>query len=159
MKNSTTMRPNGQSIIYNKAAKFHYDLHEGDDLEVGIVLKGSEVKSLRMHNPNIMDAYAFIKDGELFVKNLDIPVVQFSREKHDPKGERKLLLHKKELAKISGKLIKGSTIIPLSLYFNKRGFVKMKISIAKGKKLYDKRREQKEKDIKRETLRSAKIAI
>ena len=155
-KNSTYMRSNGQSIVYNKAAKFHYDLL--DDLEVGIVLKGSEVKSLRIHNPNIMDAYAFIKGGELFVKNLDIPVISFAREKHDPKGERKLLLHKRELAKISGKLVKGLTIIPLGLYFNKRGLVKMKISIAKGKKLYDKRREQRDKDVKKETMRDMRIS-
>ena len=136
------MRSNGQSIVYNKAAKFHYDLL--DDLEVGIVLKGSEVKSLRLHNPNIMDAYAFIKNGELFVKNLDIPVISFAREKHDPRGERKLLLHKRELAKISGKLVKG---------------LKMKIYIAKGKKLYDKRREQRDKDMKKETMRDMKMAM
>jgi SsrA-binding protein len=150
------MRGNGRSIVYNKPASFHYDLL--DEIEAGIVLQGSEVKSLRLHNPNIIDSYAYIKSGEIFVKNLDIPVIQFSRQKHDPKAERKLLLHRREIDKISGKMVKGLTIIPLELFFNKRGFVKMKIAIARGKKTYDKKREQKAKDLKRETMRDMKIS-
>ena len=149
------MKANGQSIAINKAAKFHYNILE--DIEAGIVLQGAEVKSLRMHNANIMDAYAFFKDGELFIKNLDIPNIKFAtQKKFDPKEVRKLLLHRRELNKLAGKLVKGLTIIPLSIYFTKRGFVKVKLAIAKGKKLFDKRRELKEKEAKRDVARSIK---
>jgi SsrA-binding protein len=151
------MRSNGQSIAINKAAKFHYDILE--ELEAGIVLKGAEVKSLRMYNANIMDAYAFFKNGEMFVKNLDIPSVQFAtQKKFNPRDERKLLLHKRELKKFVGKLTKGLTIIPMSIYFTKRGFVKLKLGLAKGKKLFDKKRELKERDMKREVARDIKIS-
>lgn len=156
MARKTTIRPNGQSIAVNKAAKFHYDILE--EAEAGVVLKGAEVKSLRMHNPNIMDAYAFFKDGELFIKNLDIPNIQFAtQKKFNPRDTRKLLLHRRELNKFMGKLTKGLTIIPLSIYFTKRGFVKIKLGIARGKKLYDKRRELKERDVKREVARDIKM--
>lgn len=149
------MRENGQSIVYNKTAKFHYEIIE--DIEAGIVLAGSEVKSLRIHNPNISDAYATFINGELFLRNLDIPAIQFAtQKKHEPKETRKLLLHRRELRKISSKLIKGLTLIPLGIYFNKRGYVKVKLAIAKGKKLYDKRRVAKEKDMKREVAREMK---
>ena len=151
------MRSNGQSIAINKAAKFHYDILE--DAEAGIVLKGAEVKSLRMYNANIMDAYAFFKDGELFIKNLDIPNIQFAtQKKFDPRDVRKLLLHKRELKKFIGKLTKGLTIIPLAIYFTKRGFVKVKLGLAKGKKLFDKKRELKDRDMKREVARDIKIS-
>lgn len=149
------MRENGQSIVYNKTAKFHYEILE--DIEAGIVLVGSEVKSLRMHNPNLSDAYATFINGELFLRNLDIPTIQFAtQKKHNPKETRKLLLHRRELRKISIKLIKGLTLIPLGIYFNKRGYVKVKLAIAQGKKLYDKRRVAKEKDMKREVAREMK---
>ena len=150
------IRTNGSSICQNKAVRFHYEIL--DDLEAGIVLKGSEVKSLRIHNPNISSAFVFIKDNELFIKNLDIPTIEFSREKHNPKEDRKLLVHKRELLKMSNKLKKGFSIVPLSIYFTKRGFVKLRISIAKGKKLYDKRRVEKEKDVKREKMASMKMS-
>ena len=143
----------GQKIIcLNRKASFNYFFI--DLLEAGISLKGSEVKSLRDGKGSIADSYAVEKDGELFLINSHIPLYkQSSYNNHDPKGERKLHLKRKEINKLIGKLNKdGLTIVPTKLYFIK-GKVKAQLAVAKGKKLYDKRQVKKTKDWNREKAR------
>ena len=143
----------GQKIIcLNRKASFNYFFI--DLLEAGISLKGSEVKSLRDGKGSIADSYAVDKDGELFLINSHIPLYkQSSYNNHDPKGERKLLLKRKEINKLIGKINKdGLTIVPTKLYFIK-GKVKAQLAVAKGKKLYDKRQVKKTKDWNREKAR------
>ena len=143
----------GQKIIcLNRKASFNYFFI--DLLEAGISLKGSEVKSLRDGKGSIADSYAVDKDGELFLINSHIPLYkQSSYNNHDPKGERKLLLKRKEINKLIGKINKdGLTIVPTKLYFIK-GKVKAQLAVAKGKKLYDKRQVKKTRDWNREKAR------
>ena len=143
----------GQKIIcLNRKASFNYFFI--DLLEAGISLKGSEVKSLRDGKGSIADSYAVDKDGELFLINSHIPLYkQSSYNNHDPKGERKLLLKRKEINKLIGRINKdGLTIVPTKLYFIK-GKVKAQLAVAKGKKLYDKRQVKKTKDWNREKAR------
>ena len=143
----------GQKIIcLNRKASFNYFFIEF--FEAGIVLKGSEVKSLRDGKGSIADSYAIDNNGELYLINSHIPFYrQSSYNNHDPKSERKLLLKKKEINKLVGKINQeGLTIIPTKLYFLK-GKVKIEIAIAKGKKLYDKRQVKKTRDWKREKAR------
>ena len=140
----------GQKIIcLNRKASFNYHFHEL--LEAGIALKGSEVKSLREGKGSIADSYAADKNGEIFLINSHIPLYrQSSYNNHDPKGDRKLLLHKKEINKLIGRINQeGLTIVPTKLYF-KKGKAKIEIAIAKGKKLYDKRQSIKKRDRNRE---------
>ena len=143
----------GQKIIcLNRKASFNYHFHEL--LEAGIALKGSEVKSLREGKGSIADSYAADKNGEIYLINSHIPLYrQSSYNNHDPKGDRKLLLHKKEINKLIGRINQeGLTIIPTKLYFLK-GKVKVELAIAKGKKLYDKRQVKKTRDWNREKAR------
>ena len=143
----------GQKIIcLNRKASFNYFFIEL--LEAGIALKGSEVKSLRDGKGSIADSYALDKSGELFLINAHIPLYrQSSYNNHNPKGERKLLLKKKEINKLIGKINQeGLTVVPTKLYFLK-GKVKVQIAIAKGKKLYDKRQVKKTRDWNREKAR------
>jgi SsrA-binding protein len=143
----------GQKIIcLNRKASFNYFFT--DLLEAGISLKGSEVKSLRDGKGSIADSYAVDKKGELFLINSHIPLYrQSSYNNHDPKGERKLLLKRKEINKLIGRINKdGLTIVPTKLYFIK-GKVKVQLAVAKGKKLYDKRQVKKTKDWNREKAR------
>ena len=143
----------GQKIIcLNRKASFNYFFI--DLLEAGISLKGSEVKSLRDGKGSIADSYAVDKDGEFFLINSHIPLYkQSSYNNHDPKGERKLLLKRKEINKLIGRINKdGLTIVPTKLYFIK-GKVKAQLAVAKGKKLYDKRQVKKTKDWNREKAR------
>ena len=140
----------GQKIIcLNRKASFNYFFKEL--LEAGICLKGSEVKSLRDGKGSIADSYALDKDGEIFLINSHIPLYrQSSYNNHNPKGERKLLLKKKEINKLIGRINQeGLTIVPTKLYFLK-GKVKVEIAVAKGKKLYDKRQVKKTRDWNRE---------
>ena len=140
----------GQKIIcLNRKASFNYYLKE--IIEAGISLKGSEVKSLRGGKANIADSYAIDKNGEIFLVNSHIPLYkQSSYNNHNPKEDRKLLLNKKEINKLIGKINQeGLTLIPTKLYFFK-GKAKIEIAVAKGKKLYDKRLSKKKKDWKRE---------
>ena len=140
----------GQKIIcLNRKASFNYFFKEL--LEAGICLKGSEVKSLRDGKGSIADSYAIDKDGEIFLINSHIPLYrQSSYNNHNPKGERKLLLKKKEINKLIGRINQeGLTIVPTKLYFLK-GKVKVEIAVAKGKKLYDKRQVKKTRDWNRE---------
>ena len=143
----------GQKIIcLNRKASFNFFFVEL--LEAGISLKGSEVKSLREGKGSIADSYAVDNNGELFLINSHIPLYrQSSYNNHDPKGDRKLLLNRKEINKLIGRINQdGLTIIPTKLYFVK-GKVKVQIAVAKGKKLYDKRQVKKTRDWNREKAR------
>ena len=143
----------GQKIIcLNRKASFNYFFLEL--LEAGIVLKGSEVKSLRDGKGSIADSYAVDNNGELFLINSHIPLYrQSSYNNHDPKGDRKLLLNRKEINKLIGRINQdGLTLIPTKLYFSK-GKVKVEIAVAKGKKLYDKRQVKKTRDWNKEKAR------
>ena len=143
----------GQKIIcLNRKASFNYFFKEL--LEAGIVLKGSEVKSLRDGKGSIADSYAVDNNGELFLINSHIPLYrESSYNNHNPKAERKLLLNRKEINKLIGRINQeGLTLIPTKLYFLK-GKIKVEIAVAKGKKLYDKRQVKKARDWKREKAR------
>jgi SsrA-binding protein len=143
----------GQKIIcLNRKASFNYFFLEV--LEAGISLKGSEVKSLRDGKASIADSYAIDKNGEIYLINSHIPLYkQSSYNNHDPKGDRKLLLKKKEINKLIGRVNQeGLTLIPTKLYF-KKGKAKIQIAIGKGKKLYDKRQVKKKRDWNREKQR------
>ena len=144
--------PDQKIICLNRKASFNYFFI--DLLEAGISLKGSEVKSLRDGKGSIADSYAVDKGGELFLINSHIPLYrQSSYNNHDPKGERKLLLKRKEINKLIGRMNKdGLTIVPTKLYFVK-GKIKAQLAVAKGKKLYDKRQVKKTKDWNREKAR------
>ena len=157
----------GQKIIcLNRKASFNYFFIE--TLEAGISLKGSEVKSLRDGKGSIADSYAIDNNGELFLINSHIPLYrQSSYNNHNPKEERKLLLNRKEINKLIGRINQeGLTIIPTKMYFVK-GKVKVEIAVAKGKKLYDKRQTKKtttfhiiyqeESDIQRITIQKNNI--
>ena len=143
----------GQKIIcLNRKASFNYFFLEL--LEAGIALKGSEVKSLRDGKGSISDSYAVDNNGELFLINSHIPLYrQSSNNNHNPKGERKLLLKRKEINKLIGRINQdGLTLIPTKLYFLK-GKVKVEIAVAKGKKIFDKRHVKKTRDWNREKAR------
>ena len=143
----------GQKIIcLNRKASFNYFFLEV--LEAGISLKGSEVKSLRDGKASIADSYAIDKNGEIYLINSHIPLYkQSSYNNHDPKGDRKLLLKKKEINKLIGRVNQeGLTLNPTKLYF-KKGKAKIQIAVGKGKKLYDKRQVKKKRDWNREKQR------
>ncbi len=142
-------------ITENRKARHNYHLE--DKFEAGVVLKGSEVKSLRSGNANIKDSYAAIKNGEVFIFQLHISPYKFATHvSHDPLRTRKLLLHKKEIKKLYGKVHgKGYSLIPTRVYF-KDGKVKIEIALARGKRLYDKREDIKRRDAKRELDRARK---
>ncbi len=142
------------TAIKNKKASFEY--HFLTTYTAGIMLSGTEVKSIREGKANLSDSFCVFIDGELYVKNLHISEYkQGSYNNHEPKRIRKLLLEKIELRKILSKLKdKGTTIIPVQLFFNERSYAKLEIAIAKGKKLYDKRESLKEKDVRRQMART-----
>ena len=143
----------GKKIIcLNRKATFNYFFLE--IFEAGISLKGSDVKSLRDGKGSIADSYAIDSNGELFLINSHIPLYrQSSYNNHNPKSDRKLLLNKKEINKLIGRINQdGLTLIPTKMYFSK-GKVKVEIAVAKGKKLYDKRQVKKTKDWNREKAR------
>jgi SsrA-binding protein len=144
----------GVKILSNNR-KARHDYHVEKTLEVGIVLKGTEVKSIRAGRVNLKDSYATIENGELFLYNMHIsPYEQGNRFNHDPLRVRKLLAHKKELRQLIGLTQqKGFTLVPLKLYLV-GGFVKMELALAKGKKLYDKRDDLAEKTAKRDMERA-----
>ena len=139
-------------ICLNRKASFNYFFE--DLLEAGIVLKGSEIKSVRDGKVNIADSYGIIKDGEVFLINSHIASYkQASYINHDPIQERKLLLNKKEINKVVGKIQReGFSLIPTKMYF-KKGKAKIEIAIAKGKKQYDKRETKKKRDWNRDKAR------
>jgi SsrA-binding protein len=137
--------------------KAYHDYHIDETVESGIALLGTEVKSLREGKVNLKDSYVIIKGGEVFLLNCHIsPYSHGNIMNHDPLRTRKLLLHKKEISRLSGKVIaKGYTLIPLKLYF-KDSFAKVEIGLAKGKKLFEKRDTIKEREARREIERAMK---
>ena len=140
-------------ICRNKRA-FH-DYHVVDSLECGIVLTGTEVKSLREATANLEDAYGKIENGEVWLIGSDIPEYTMgNRLNHKPKRSRKLLLHRREIAKFAAKATqRGYTLVPLRLYF-KQGRAKVELAVAQGKKEYDKRQDQKKTEAQREIKRA-----
>lgn len=140
--------------IRNKRATFEYEII--DRYTAGLVLRGSEIKSVRDGKASINEAYCMFKDGELWVKNLNISEYkQASVWQHEPLRMRKLLLSKKELSKLLAKVKeRGYTIIPLRMFLNERSFAKLEIALARGKKTHDKRNSIKAKDEKRDLDRS-----
>jgi len=143
-------------IAENKKARYNYEIIE--TIEAGLVLKGSEVKSLRQKKANISDAYATFHKKELMLTNMSIePYEKSTVFNHETKRPRKLLLHRKEIDKLKGKLAeKGWVLVPLKVYFNQRQKVKVLLGLGKGKKSFDKRHSIKERDIKRDTEREMK---
>ena len=139
-------------ITINRKASFNYFFKE--IFEAGIVLKGSEIKSVRLGKINIADSYAVDKDGEIFLINSHIPIYkQASYSNHNPYSERKLLLNKREINKIIGRIHEdGLTIVPTKMYF-KKGKAKLEIAVARGKKQFDKRLTKKTRDWNREKAR------
>lgn len=141
--------------IDNRRARFEYEWLE--QFEAGIVLTGTEIKSIRSGQISIAEAYARIRDGELWLLSMHIPPYkQGSFSNVDPNRPRKLLIHKKDIARLSGRVSeKGLTLIPVRLYFT-RGKVKISVALAKGKKIYDKRRDEKDRDVQREMARAVR---
>jgi SsrA-binding protein len=140
-------------IAKNRKAWHEYFILQ--KFEAGLALTGTEVKSLRDGKVNLSDAYGMVRNGEIFIHNLDIPEYSHgNRMNHEPKRKRKLLIHKAEIARITVKLVeKGLTLIPLSIYF-KGGWAKIELALAQGKRMYDKRQSMKKKDDKREMDRA-----
>jgi SsrA-binding protein len=140
-------------IAKNKKARFNYEL--GDRYEAGLVLTGSEVKSLRLGKANLSDSYAKLKDGEAWLMGCHISAYPWAHyDNHEPERPRKLLLRKPELRKLHGKVAEqGMSLIPLALYF-KHGLAKVEIALAKGKKSHDKRQAIKEREQNREVHRA-----
>jgi SsrA-binding protein len=145
--------PNYKVIAENRRARYDYAIE--DDIECGMILEGSEVKSLRENSANIAESYAMVEDGELWLVNSYI--APYDRAKtfgHEEKRRRKLLVSRKELARLWNETQrKGMTLVPLVLYFNHRGLAKMKIGIAKGKKNHDKRDTEAKRDWGRQKQR------
>ncbi|MCF8707076.1 SsrA-binding protein SmpB [Rhizorhapis sp. SPR117] len=139
-----------KTVAENRRARYDYSIEHV--YEAGLVLSGTEVKSLRFGEGSIAESYAEVKGGEVWLVNSNIP--EFShgnRYNHEPKRLRKLLLSQREIAKMHGAVARqGMTLVPLSIYFNSRGRAKIELALAKGKKTHDKRETEKERDWKRE---------
>lgn len=143
-------------ITVNKKALHNYEIK--DKIEAGIVLTGDEVKSLRQGNISLVDSFATIHDGQMQLLNCYIAPYSHSYSKEDKsRKSRRLLLHKKEIHKLIGEVSKkGLTVVPLKVYFNQKGLVKVELGVGKHKKAADKKKALREKDIKRETEREMK---
>ncbi len=149
------MSDNIIEILRNKKARFEYEIL--DTYEAGIALKGTEVKSIRQKKVNIQEAYAYIKNGEVFITGMNISLYEMGNFfNHDPLRDRKLLLHKHEIKRLVGKLNeRGYTLVPLKMYI-KNGKVKLELGLAKGKNVHDKRRTIQDRDMKRDMQREIK---
>ncbi len=156
VKSSSKSDPNYKVVAENRRARFDYAIEE--DLECGIILEGSEVKSLREGGANIAESYAAVEDGELWLINSYIaPYKQAKTFQHEERRRRKLLVSRKQLADFWNETQrKGMTLVPLVLYFNHRGRAKIKIGVAKGKKLHDKRETAAKRDWSRQKSRLMK---
>lgn len=148
--------PNSKLIAENRRARFDFAIE--DDIEAGIMLLGSEVKSLRQGGSNIAESYASVEDGELWLINGYIaPYLQAKTWGHEERRKRKLLVSRKELSRLwNATAREGMTIVPLKMYFNERGMVKIKLGIAKGKKNADKRETSAKRDWNRQKARLLK---
>lgn len=146
----------GKLIANNKKARYEYFIEE--TLEAGMVLKGTEVKSIRMGKANIKESYAQIKNGEVFLQGMHIsPYEMGNRYNVDPLRSRKLLLSKREIRRLIGYVQqKGLTLVPLKLYINHKGLVKLELGVARGKKIHDKRQDIAKKDAQRRVERALK---
>jgi SsrA-binding protein len=142
-----------KTIVQNKKARFEYHILER--IEAGIALLGTEVKSLREGRANLRDSYAVIRDGEVYLRGLHIsPYSHTSDVSLDTRRDRKLLLRKREIKKLVGKVQeKGLTLVALKLYFNDRGVAKVELALGKGKRSYDKRQAIADRDAKRDAER------
>jgi len=142
-------------VASNRKARHEYHLEE--TLEAGLVLVGSEVKSLRLGRASLTDSYATVERGEVYLHNMHIsPYEQANRFNHEPKRTRKLLLHREEIRRLAGKISqRGYTLVPLRVYF-RGGRAKVEIALARGKKIYDKRRDIAERDARRAIDRALK---
>ncbi len=150
---SSKKKSDHRSIAENRRARFDFEIME--TFEAGIMLQGSEVKSLRTGKANIADSYASNEGGEIFLINGYIPeYTQAGRFNHETRRPRKLLLHAREIKKLIGSIQRdGLTLVPLKLYFNDRGIAKLQIALARGKKIHDKRQTQKDRDWNRQKSR------
>lgn len=144
---------NGKLIADNRKSRHNFEFL--DTLEVGLMLTGTEVKSLRNGKANIAESYATEEEGEIWLINSYIPeYLEGNRNNHNPRRRRKLLLHKKEMSKLIGGVQReGLTIVPSRLYFNERGIAKLQIALARGRKAHDKREVAKKRDWNREKAR------
>jgi SsrA-binding protein len=142
--------------IRNKRARFEY--HLLDDYVAGVQLTGTEIKSIRNGKASILEAYCVMSGGEVWIRNMHVTEYEnASFYNHKPRGDRKLLLNKKEIIKIEKFLkIKGNTLVPLRMFLSEKGWIKLEIACAQGKKLHDKRDDLKEKDDKRDMDRAMK---
>ncbi len=140
-------------VADNRKARYAYAIE--DTLEAGLMLTGSEVKSLRTGKATISESYAYAKEGELFLVNAYIPeYLGANRFNHEPRRSRKVLVHKREATKLAAAIQReGMTLIPLRVYFNPKGIAKIELGIAKGKKLHDKRETEKQRDWQRDKAR------
>ena len=140
-------------IAQNRKARHDYLIES--TLEAGLVLTGSEVKSLRRGRCSIGEAYAHEEGGELYLRNMHIsPYEAASRLNHEPRRRRKLLVHRRELARLIGQIQRGGyTLVPLSIYFNERGIAKLELAVARGKRKADKRQSEKQRDWQRQKAR------
>lgn len=145
-----------EQIAYNRSASFEYFIEQ--KFEAGIVLEGAEVKSLRAGNCNLKDSFCFIRNGEITLKNMHIPVYDKSGafNSRDSKRDRKLLMHRAEIDKIVGKInAKGMTLVPIRLYF-KDNLIKVEVALCRGKQSFDKKESIKKRDIERDLKRQTK---
>jgi len=151
------MAEKAKSQVVTENRKARHEFHFEETFEAGIVLQGTEVKSLRAGKANLQDSFARVEDGEIFLYNMHVsPYEQGNINNHDPKRTRKLLMHKMEIRRLIGKTKeKGLTLIPVKVYF-KRGKAKVLIALAKGKKLHDKRQDLASRDAKREMEKAFK---
>lgn len=144
--------PNYKVIAENRRARFDYSID--DDIECGVILTGSEVKSLRENSANVAESYAEVKDGELWLVNSYIAPYDRAMFSHEERRRRKLLVSKRELSRLWNETQrKGMTIVPIVMYFNHKGYVKLKVGIGKGKKLHDKRATEAKRDWGRQKQR------
>jgi SsrA-binding protein len=148
--------PNQKTVAENRKARFAYEVI--DTYEAGLALTGTEVKSLRQGQANIQESYASPEGGEIWLINSYIPeYLQANRFNHEPRRRRKLLLNKREMARLAAGVEKeGMTMVPLRIYFNERGRAKLLLALARGKKLHDKRETEKQRDWAREKARLLK---
>ncbi|MBZ9736823.1 SsrA-binding protein SmpB [Mesorhizobium sp. CA18] len=148
--------PNNKTVAENRKARFSYEVL--DTIETGLVLTGTEVKSLRQGQANIQESYASAEGGEIWLINSYLPeYLQANRFNHEPRRRRKLLVSKREMAKLSQSVEReGMTLVPLKIYFNDRGRAKLLLAVARGKKLHDKRETEKQRDWSREKGRLLK---
>ncbi|MEL6435636.1 MAG: SsrA-binding protein SmpB [Pseudomonadota bacterium] len=145
--------PNRKLVAENRKARFNYEILE--TVEAGLMLHGTEVKSLRNGEANIAESYASYEDDEMWLINSHIPeYLEANRFNHEPRRRRKLLLNKREIVKLVNATDRdGMTIVPLKLYFNDRGRAKLELAVARGKKNYDKRETEKKRDWQRDKAR------